>query len=256
MPRPDFLLALLLVATTAFAAPAQAEKKTPAAKSGPQGLSAAGRSNLVLAQAYLDRGQIDAAADRARAAVDTDPRSAVAHATMAMVHVKRKDDAKAQASFAQALKLAPNDGAILNAHATWLCGRGQYTEADAAFRLALKDGNYRTPVQALINAGRCSLAAKDWVRSDGYLRRALTISPNNRGLLLVLAENQLKLGRPLDARAFVQRSDALGPDPTTLALAARVEDQAGDAIAAARYRKRLQVEFPQFVPTGEGARKP
>ena len=31
---------------------------------------------------------------------------------------------------------------------------------------------------------------------------------------------------------------------------------AGNALAAARYRKRLQLEFPNYVPTGEGAKQP
>lgn len=258
MRRPDFLLVLLLVAAVGLAGPAAAEKKKkPAPTRGdPQALSAAGRSNLVLAQAYLDAGKVDAAAERARAALDSDPGSALTHATMAMVHVKRKDDPKAGAAFAKALAIAPRDGAILNAYGAWLCGRGQRAEADEAFRQALKDGKFRTPAQALVNAGRCALADRNWVRADGYLRRALVFSPNNRLMLLLLAETQLKLGRPLDARAFAQRADALGPDAVTLALAARVEDAAGDAIAAARYRQRLQTEFPKFVPTGEGARKP
>lgn len=253
MPRHKSLLALLLIAAVALAGPAIAAKKP---KAGSQELSVSGRNNLVLAQAYLDAGKLDPAADRARAALDTDPGSALAHATMALVHVKRKDHAKAQASFTRALQITPNNGAILNSYGAWLCERGQREQADAAFLLALKDPGYRTPAQALVNAGRCALADRQWVRGEGYLRRALTMAPNNRSLLLMLAETQLKLGRPMDARAFVQRADALGPDAVTLSIAARVEDQAGDAVAAARYRHRMKLEFPTFVPTGEGARTP
>jgi Tfp pilus assembly protein PilF len=72
----------------------------------------------------------------------------------------------------------------------------------------------------------------------------------------MLAEAQLRLNHPLEARAFVQRSDALGPDPLTLAMATRVETAAGDTVAAAKYRQRLHSEFPKYAPTGEGARKP
>jgi Tfp pilus assembly protein PilF len=110
-------------------------------------------------------------------------------------------------------------------------------------------------LQPLVNAGQCALLARDWSKAETYLRQALAIAPTSRPILLLLAETQLQLGRPMEARAFVQRSDALGPDALTLAIAARAEDAAGDAVASARYRKRLSQEFPNYKPTGEGARK-
>jgi Tfp pilus assembly protein PilF len=38
--------------------------------------------------------------------------------------------------------------------------------------------------------------------------------------------------------------------------AAKIEDAAGNAHGAARYRQRLKNEFPDYVPTGEGAGSP
>jgi hypothetical protein len=55
-------------------------------------------------------------------------------------------------------------------------------------------------------------------------------SPQSRPILLLAGKAQLQLGRPMEARAFVQRADALGPDARTLALAVRAEDAAGDAV--------------------------
>jgi type IV pilus assembly protein PilF len=66
----------------------------------------------------------------------------------------------------------------------------------------------------------------------------------------------LRQGKIFEAQAFVQRRDGLGSDAATLDLAARIEDAAGNAHGAARYRQRLQNEFPNYVPTGEGARSP
>ena len=57
-------------------------------------------------------------------------------------------------------------------------------------------------------------------------------------------------------RNTLKRRDALGGDAETLELAARIEDAAGNEMAAARYRERLRIEFPDYVPTGEGARAP
>lgn len=260
MRRPELTAAIRLVAIllagALLAGPVAAKKEKAPAKSASQSLSATGRNNLVLAQAYLDSGKLDAASDRARAALATDSGSALAHATMAMVHAKQQDHSKAQTEFARALAIAPSNGGILNAYGAWLCERGERAKADENFRLALKDGSYATPIQPLINAGRCALLDQDWIRSEGYLRRAVVMAPRDRRLLLMLAESQLRLGRPMDARAFVQRADALGPDPMTLELAARVEDLAGDAISAARYRSRLHTEFPKFAPNAGGAGKP
>jgi type IV pilus assembly protein PilF len=244
------LALLLLVAALAAPALVAAKEARPAKR-----LSEAGRDNVLLAQAYLSSGRVDAAEDRARDAISTDGGSPLPHATLAMVFASRKQDDKAQGEFKRALALGPADGAVLNAYGAWLCTRGDRAGADAAFRSALADPGYTTPIQPLVNAGRCAIDARDWSAAEGYLRRALLIEAQNRLVLLLLAETQLKQGRAMDARAFVQRADALGPEPNTLWLAVRTEEAAGDAEAAARYQKRLREEFPAFTPTGEGAPK-
>jgi type IV pilus assembly protein PilF len=170
------------------------------------------------------------------------------------VFIAKKQDAKAQAEFKRALALAPSDGAVLNAYGSFLCATGDRDGAENAFRGALADANYLTPVQPLINAGNCAMLGSDWLRADGYLRRAVVMAPTSRPVLLLLGEVQLRLNRPLEARAFVQRADALGPDAHTLELAIRTEDAAGDAQSAAKYRKRLQQEFPNYTPRAEGVR--
>ena len=250
--QPERAAALLLAATMAFAVagPAAAWGKPK----GPAELSASGRADVMLAQNYLDNGQVEQAEDRAKAALLSDPGSQLTHATMALVFVAKKQDDKAQSEFRRALALAPSDGAVLNAYGSYLCGKGDREGADNAFRSALADATYATPVQPLINAGTCAMLGKDWLKADGYLRRAVVIAPTSRPLLLLLSEAQLKLNRPLEARAFVQRADALGPDVRTLELAIRTEDAAGDAQSAAKYRKRLQQEFPNYTPKAEGGR--
>lgn len=248
--RPEARLFLLAVLLLAAVGNAWADKPVKATTR----LSDAGRANITLAQSYLESGRLKEAEDSARAAVKSDPGSAAAHALLGVVQARGKQDRKAGNSFARALELAPRDGAVLNAYGAWLCGKGDIAGADNAFRVALEDPRYTTPVQALVNAGQCAIRGGEWLRADGYLRRALAISPRNRPLLLLMAETQMRLGRPQVARAFVQRSDSLGPDGRTLELAARVEAAAGDAQAAARYQKRLREEFPNFASSGAGAR--
>jgi len=246
---PTLLLTLALALAVAGPAAALGKPKAPAE------LSASGRADVMLAQNYLDSGRIDAAEDRAKAALLSDPGSPLTHATMALVFVAKKQNDKAKAEFDRARALDPHDGAVLNAYGSFLCGQGDRAGAEGAFQAALADPGYATPIQPLLNAGRCEALAQDWVKADGYLRRALAMAPRSRPILLLLAEVQLKLNRPLEARAFVERSDALGPDARTLALGAKTEIAAGDTEASARYSKRLQEQFPNYAPKAQGGLK-
>ena len=249
MRRPEALALCLLLAACASGG------DTPAARPADK-ISSDGRMNLALAEGYLARGDLAKAGERADLVVQADPGWAQAHAVRALVHARGGDAKKAERSFDRALELAPKDGAILNAHAAWLCENGQPDRADREFVLALADPGYRTPVQALANAGKCALSSGRLAQAEDYLRRALVFAPNDRTLLQLLAEVELRQGKIFEAQAFIQRRDALGADGATLELAARIEDAAGNAQGAARYRARLRSEFPDYVPTGEGARTP
>lgn len=250
MQRPEVALLLLCLA----ACSATGDDRPLATSSGR--LSADGRMNLGLAQGYLETNQIKKANDRLKLALASDPGSAEVHAVSAMIHDRNGHTDKAARAFDRALKIAPSDGAILNAHASWLCEHGQATEADQEFVRALQDARYRTPFQVLSNAGRCAHTAGQWIKAEAYLRRALEIAPQDRQVLLLLAESELRQGKIMEAQAFIQRRDSLGADMETLELAATIEDAADNRHAAARYRQRLKDQFPNHVPTGEGARKP
>ena len=64
--------------------------------------------------------------------------------------------------------------------------------------------------------------------------------------LAAMAEEAMRQGNYLDARAFSERRLAAAPaTPTALELASRIEDKLGDSVAAARYVQRLKTEFPQ-----------
>jgi len=219
-------------------------------------LSAAGRMNLGLAQGYLVAGDVAKARQRAEMAEQTDSGSAEVRAMLAMIHASAGETDKAQREFDRALKIAPNDGVILNAHAAWSCEHGQPDLADREFVKALADPKYRTPAQALANAGKCALSVNRLPQAEDYLRRALVFLPEDRNLLFLLADTEFRQGKFFEAKAFIQRRDALGADAATLDLAARIEEGSGNAMGAARYRERLRQEFPDHVPTGEGARSP
>lgn len=245
-----FLVAALLGAC------ASGGEKPVRAAAATSRLSSDGRTNLGLAQSYLATNQIKKATERANMALASDPGSANVHTLFGVIHSRNGDADKAEKSFERALRLAPNDGTVLNAHASWLCGKKQYMRADTEFNRALLDRSYRTPMEAVANAGKCAYQAGYWAKAEGYFRRVLEASPNDAPVLFLLADSELRQNKLMEAQAFIQRRDGLGSDAKTLELAARIEDAANNHLAAARYRQRLREEFPDYVPTGEGAQTP
>ncbi len=257
MPRLEWLACVVLLAScSGTGGEKSASRANSPDASAAIRLSAAGRMNLGLAQGYLEAGDPAKARQRADMAEQTDAGSAEVRAMLAMIHAGAGENDKAQREFDRALKIAPNDGVILNAHASWSCEHGKAELADREFQKALADPRYRTPVQALSNAGKCALSVNRLPQAEDYLRRALVFSPEDRNLLYLLADTEFRQGKFFEAQAFIQRRDALGADANTLDLAARIEEGAANAMGAARYRQRLRQEFPDHAPTGEGARSP
>lgn len=252
MRRLEVLALCLLLAGCA----SDGDSPAKPGRAAPGAVTSDGRMNLALAEGYLAKGDLAKAGERADLVLQGDPDWAEAHALRALVHAKAGQQDKAGREFDRALALAPKDGAVLNAHGAWLCEHGQAARADREFVLALADPGYRTPVKALANAGKCALSAGRLAAAEDYLRRALVFSPADRTLLHLLADVELRQGKIFEAQAFIQRRDALGADGATLELAARIEQAAGNAEGAARYRARLHAEFPDYVPTGEGATSP
>ncbi len=230
---------------------------TPARTSaGPRVLTLEGRANLGLAENYLAQKQTARALEYAQKAEGSDPNSANVQLMLAMVYQAAGDERKAERSLDKAMKLAPTAGAVLNVHGAWLCEHGHPDQADAEFVRAMRDRNYQDPMQILSNAGKCALQAKRLERAEGYFRQALESAPEDQQLLYLLAETEFRQGKLLEARAFAQRRDALGADAATLALSSRIEEAAGDQMAAARYRQRLHEQFPDYLPTAEGPKAP
>jgi type IV pilus assembly protein PilF len=261
MRREPLLLALALLAgcasnglnvetTVVDQGPAPRPNTT---KRDPGQLTNAGAVNLSLAQTYLQAGELETALNRARRAADSDPNNGNVHALLGLIFDRIGDQPKASAEFARAIALAPNTGSVLNAYGTWLCSHGDIAGAAAHFGRALADPFFTTPGLAHYNAGHCLLKAGDLVQAEASLRRALDQpGADIAAVLMSLAQVKLAQGAYFEARAFVQRREAMGATPDVLELAARIEEAAGDRAAAARYRARARGESGQ--PGGEATR--
>lgn len=221
-------------------------------------MSNKGLANLSLAQNYLAAGRLEFAMDRANRALRSDPNSADVQIVMGMIREKLGDRPRAGEHFAYAARLAPESGHVLNVYGVWLCEQGSTAEADAMFVRAGKDVFYKSKEQALFNAGKCALKAGQQDKAEQYLRQGLAVAPENGLLLTEMARLQYLRGDYMSARAFVQRREALGgASAEVLYLAANIEQGAGDAAAASRYRQRLESQFPDYSPPAtEASRLP
>lgn len=258
--RPDPLRAMLFAAVIATAAGCASSptSATQANAGTSSAMSNKGLANLSLAQSYLTSGQMEYAMDRANRALRSDPHSADVQVVLGMIREKLGDRARAGDHYARASKLGPDSGHVLNVHAAWLCQQGSAAEADALFARAVKDPFYKTKEQAYFNAGKCAMRAGQLEQAEQYLREGLAIAPESPALLARMAELQFRQRDYMSARAFYQRREALGaPSAELLHLAAGIEQGAGNAVAAQRYRQRLREQFPDYTPPAtEGLRQP
>jgi len=95
--------------------------------------------------------------------------------------------------------------------------------------------------------------------AEQRFRSALIADPDSRQSLELMAEIKFSQSRFFDARAFMQRREALGPlNVPLLQLAQKIEKSAGDDRAAAKYQKELDTLSQAQIqpPTGEGQKKP
>jgi type IV pilus assembly protein PilF len=204
-------------------------------------MTAAGTINLGLAQTYLQNNELETALNRANRALATDPNAGTVHAMLGLIYARIGDRGRAASSFQRALALAPTEGAVLNAYGTWLCSNGDPAGAAAQFARALADPFFTRPGLVHYNAGYCAIKFGDNAQAEKELRRALDLPGADPGnTLMALAQAELALGQYMEARAFIQRREALGATNDVLDLAARIEDAAGNPSAAARYRERIR----------------
>ena len=211
--------------------------------------------NLQLGVEYLRSGKLQLARERLESSVRQNPDVARAHFTLAILYQRIDEPALADRSYRNAIRMAPNDAAVQNSYAVYLCGKGSFDQAERYFTRAARNPLYPTPAAALANAGVCMRDKGDPEQAENYFRQALEIDERFSDALLQLALLKLETGNPLSARAFLQRLiETSEPGPDVLLLAWGVEKDLGDDAAAAELANRLREEFPESAEAERVAR--
>lgn len=205
-----------------------------------------------LANAYLQRGDLELALDQLKKTIKIDENSYEAHALIAIVYERLEKYATAEEYYRRARELVPNEsheyGAIRNNYGAFLCRRGRVDEAVKLFDESIEGKLYLTPHLALENAGICLLKIGKADEAAAYFRRALALQPTQSTSLMELAKYHYKKGEYLLARAFLQRYGENGVmQPDSLLLGIRIEKQLGDKNLLDRYTRELEQKYPESI---------
>lgn len=200
---------------------------------------------MALGAGYMQEGALDVALRELDKSLELNPRSADAHAAMALLQLRLGKPQEAATHYRRALELAPSDPEIRNNYGVYLCGQGRAREADAQFRCAIANPLYRTPAMAYTNAAECALRHGGGPRVETDLLSAVQLDPAYTPASLLLADYSLQNGDARAARGHLARYvRSAGQTPAGLALGIRVETSLGDLDRAASYRLLLRNQFP------------
>ena len=174
----------------------------------------------------------------ARKAIEIDPESAEAHASLALVLSHRWDWAAAEAEFKRALELDPHYANAHHWYGDYLSIKGRHPEALIEARKALQID----PLNLMIGTwlGLRYYQARDYDRAIEQSRNTVDLDPNFAAARLLLGESLIQKG--LDQEGFVelQKSARLsGDSPLYLAQVAVALASAGKKTEALRIVREL-----------------
>lgn len=203
---------------------------------------------LQLAIGYFQDRKYDVALDEIKQAIAANPESADAHGVRALIYAAMGETALADQSFQRAMQLAPRNPELANNYGSFLCQNGKAEQGIALFESALKNPAYQSPVNALLNAGSCSLRAGKLDAAERYLLDALRydadLPATNGNLAQVYFERHdiERAGFFLSRLREAAKIDALPVE--TLWLAIRIDRKLGDKSAEASMVSQLRRRFP------------
>lgn len=201
--------------------------------------------NVQLGLAYMNQGDLERAKDKLDRALSQDPDNADVRSARATLFARLNQKDKADEEFRAALRLAPHDPRMVNNYAVYLCENGRYDEGVKRFLEAANNRLYPTPEAAYTNAGVCLRAAKRDDEARVNFGRALQLKPNFAEAQFQLANLQFEHGEFAPARAGIDSfMGTYNATADLLLLGVRVARAQGDRLAAQRYARKLQLDFP------------
>lgn len=213
--------------------------------------------NTELGSAYLSQGDFARANEKLLKALEQNPENADAHSVFALLQMRLGQFDKANTAFKRALRIAPEDSAILNNYGIYLCNQGEPAEALKNFAKALSDPLYPTPEFAYTNAGVCMIQTNDLNKAEAYFKTALNRNPQYAPAVYQMAVVSEKKTQNNIAWNYLMRFYNMGgsQNADNLWLAVRISRALGDRNNEARYSSLLKNKFPDAKQTDRMMRK-
>lgn len=206
-----------------------------------QKLSNAAVFNTQLGMGYLKQGNIPRAKRKLLTAIEQAPNSPDVFAAMAYFFEKTSEFDKAKIYYQKAMALAPESGAQMNNYGAFLCGRGEYKEAEVYFLKAINNNQYLNTSAAYENAGLCAAAASDVEKAKHYLGKSLEQDPTKISALQELLKMEDKEGKHRESVAILEKyPELVVSDKSMLNLAKNIAHKAQRPDLEAFYLQRLQ----------------
>jgi type IV pilus assembly protein PilF len=245
-------LALLLIAgctttTTTHSRTPEATDTPQRDPNDPAEVARRTRVRLELASAYFAQGKTDTALDEVKLALQANPNSVEAYNLRGLIYGRLGDDAQADSSFKQALRINPRDADTLHNYGWYECQMQRYAEAQALFAQVLALPQYRDAPRTLLTQGVCQARAGNMDEAQASLQRAFEVDPSNAAIQVNLAEVLYRRHDYERARFYIRRVNNQPEQSTaqTLWLAAKIEHAAGHKQASDELGTQLRNRFPQ-----------
>ncbi len=204
------------------------------------------QTRLQLGMEYLAANNLDAARQNLDKAVKGAPDDYRTQLGMALYEQRVGENAAAQNRYRLALKLAPQNGTVLNNYGAFLCSLGQYVPAQQQFAAAARAADYGLVADSLENAGYCFFKAGDNDEARKLLSRALKYDPDKGVALLAEADRQFSEGKGDKTQLLLNVYQHILPaSAESLWLQIRFAALAGRQNDVKRYGARLARSFPQ-----------
>lgn len=202
---------------------------------------------LELASGYFGLGQLDAALDDVKLALQARPDLPEAWNLRGLIYAAMNENRLADDSFQRALSLNARDGDIKHNYGWFLCQQQRYADAQAQFEAALASPQYRDPVRTLLAQGVCQARAGRLDLAERSLTRAYEFDAGNPTIAVNLAEVLYLRGEYERARFHVRRMN-VRPETSneqSLWLAVRIEHKLGNQAGVDEWGRQLRARFPQ-----------
>lgn len=202
---------------------------------------------LELASGYFGLGQLEAALDDVKLALQARPDLPEGYNLRGLIYASMGENRLADESFQRALSLSARDGDIKHNYGWFLCQQQRFADAQAQFEAALASPQYRDPVRTLLAQGVCQARAGQLDAAERSLTRAYEFDAGNPTIAVNLAEVLYLRGEFERARFHVRRMN-LRPETSneqSLWLAVRIEHKLGNRAGVDEWGRQLRARFPQ-----------